>query len=236
MCTVSIVPSNGQWILTSNRDEHIMRAAHMPQPYRHGNKTIWYPSDPKAGGTWFAVSSSLATLVLLNGAENKHQVASYYRKSRGLIVLELLSTPDTVVAQWDTLDLFQIEPFTLVVFEYPNLHQLRWDGNHKSSVELDINQAYIWSSSTLYSAEVRDLRGLWFADFLAQNTEVTPADLLRFHHTTQENDTANGLVMQRSANLKTISITQLVVAANSAQLQHFDLVTTVQSVHTINRE
>jgi len=236
MCTVSIVPSNGQWILTSNRDELTERAAHPPQPYVHQNKTIWYPSDPKAGGTWFAVTSALATVVLLNGAEKKHAIEPFYRKSRGLIVLELLSESDSVLMHWKSIDLTQIEPFTLVVFEYPHLHQLRWDGQHKSTVALDVNQPHIWSSATLYSSKIRAEREQWFADFLVQKPTITAADLFSFHQTRHPNNTKNGLVMERSTFLKTISITQLVIDANSAQLKHVDLLSNNQSVHALNRE
>lgn len=236
MCTVSVVPVNGQWIITSNRDETVLRSALAPESYTLNDKTIWYPRDPKAGGTWFAVSASLATVVLLNGAEHKHQAGSAYRRSRGLIVLDLLSGVQSVLAEWDALDLDQIEPFTLVVFEQTQLHQLRWDGVHKSRMDLDANRAHIWSSATLYSPENRAAREASFFDYLAQKPEVIPADLLDFHQLNLFDRNKTGLLNKPSGALQTISITQLVVHTNTAQLLHIDLPTKNQTIHQINRQ
>ena len=89
MCTVSFVNANGKIIITSNRDEKIIRPkAIEPKSYCINNKNILFPKDPKAGGTWFAVDEYSNIIVLLNGADEKHIVTGNYKKSRGLIVLE----------------------------------------------------------------------------------------------------------------------------------------------------
>ena len=56
-----------------------------------GEKII-FPKDPKAGGTWYAIDEFGTILVLLNGADEKHKVQLPYRKSRGLIVLDIISS------------------------------------------------------------------------------------------------------------------------------------------------
>jgi uncharacterized protein with NRDE domain len=53
-------------------------------------KNVIYPKDPKAGGTWYVVDENGTVLVLLNGAEEKHTIKLSYRKSRGLIVLDII--------------------------------------------------------------------------------------------------------------------------------------------------
>jgi uncharacterized protein with NRDE domain len=50
----------------------------------------YLPEDPKAGGTWYVVDENGTVLVLLNGAEEKHTIKLSYRKSRGLIVLDII--------------------------------------------------------------------------------------------------------------------------------------------------
>lgn len=140
------------------------------------------------------------------------------------------------LAEWEVLDLDQIEPFTLVVFEQTQLHQLRWDGVHKSRMDLDANRAHIWSSATLYSPENRAEREASFFDYLAQKPEVNPADLLDFHQLNLFDRNKTGLLNKPSGALQTISITQLVVHTNTAQLLHFDLPTKNQTVHQINRQ
>src|SRR5690349_14149458 len=146
MCTVSFVKSNGRIIITSNRDEKIIRpAAIPPRNYTVNGKNVIFPKDPKAGGTWYIVDEKGTVLVLLNGAEEKHQLESSYRKSRGLIVLELISE-DSSKDYWDKINLDNIEPFTIVLFQDNQLFQLRWNGNQKEKVILDTDEKHIWSS------------------------------------------------------------------------------------------
>ena len=117
MCTVSFVNVNNKIIITSNRDEKIIRpSAIPPKNYNINGKNVIFPKDPKAGGTWYVVDEKGTVLVLLNGADEKHQVEPLYRKSRGLIVLELISE-NSPKDFWNKIDLENIEPFTLVLFQ-----------------------------------------------------------------------------------------------------------------------
>ena len=133
MCTVSFVNANGKIIITSNRDEKTLRPnAIEPKNYLINNKKIIFPKDKKAGGTWFAIDEHSTIIVLLNGAEEKHLLKESYRKSRGLIVLDLISSKSAIQA-WKFIDLENIEPFTIVLFENQKLYQLRWDETQKST-------------------------------------------------------------------------------------------------------
>ncbi len=59
MCTVSFVKTADSIIITSNRDEKIIRpSAIPPKSYRVNNQNLIYPKDPKAGGTWFATNEA----------------------------------------------------------------------------------------------------------------------------------------------------------------------------------
>ena len=93
MCTVSFVQTNDTIIITSNRDEKTLRpSAIPPRSYTVNGKNLIFPKDPKAGGTWFVANAYGVILVLLNGAYEKHEVLLPYRKSRGLIVLDMISS------------------------------------------------------------------------------------------------------------------------------------------------
>ena len=222
MCTVSFVNSNNKIIITSNRDEKVIRPnAVEPKEYLVNNKKIIFPKDPKAGGTWYAISNS-TVLVLLNGAEEKHQLKESYRKSRGLIVLDLISS-NSVVQSWNDIDLKTIEPFTLVLFEDGKLYQLRWNEIEKTSTLLNINKNYIWSSSTLYPKNVREERANWFYAFLDSNPEISATEMMQFHQYTEDGNQENGLVINRNDALKTLSITQTVIENNKVVLSHIDL-------------
>lgn len=223
MCTVSFVSSNDKIIITSNRDEKVIRpSAIEPKNYSLNNKNIIFPKDPKAGGTWYAIDENGTVLVLLNGASEKHKVVLPYRKSRGIIVLDIISA-GSPLNHWNEIDLDNIEPFTLVLFQNQKLYQLRWDGTQKETTSLDITQNYVWSSSTLYPKEVRETRSQWFYSFLETKPDITPDEMLNFHRYTEEKNQENGLVINRNNEMKTLSITQSVIEKNKVTILHCDL-------------
>ena len=222
MCTVSFVSSNDKIILTSNRDETVLRPAIPPQWYVVNGKEILFPKDTKAGGTWFASDKKANTIVLLNGAAEKHKHLFTYRKSRGIIVLDLIGS-ESPIKSWHEIDLNSVEPFTIVLFEHQKLYQLRWNGFEKETVSLETNKKYVWSSSTLYPNDIRQQRSNWFYSFLETKPNVTEAEMFHFHRYTEEGNSENGLVINRNENLQTLSITQLVLDAKTAQMKHCDL-------------
>ena len=93
MCTVSYYKSDEFIVITSNRDESALRpSAVSPQKRSLIQSWACYPIDPLHNGTWFAINQHKNILVLLNGAEKKHTYTPPYKKSRGLILLELIDS------------------------------------------------------------------------------------------------------------------------------------------------
>lgn len=223
MCTVSFVPLKNGFCITSNRDESIEREkAIPPQKYIINNKAVYFPKDPKAGGTWFAHDNKNC-IVLLNGAKEKHIVKERYRKSRGLIVTQLIASKN-LIAEWNEIDLEAIEPFTLVVFYQEKLFQLQWNEVEKSFLELEATKSYIWSSSTLYEKEIRAERASWFQVFMVSNEVTTPQKLLQFHQFTQGENKKYGLQINRNNLLKTVSITQCEIINDKLTFNYIDLI------------
>ena len=231
MCTVSFVCANDKIIITSNRDEQVLRPAIPPKNYLINNKKIVFPKDPKDGGTWYAVDDSAAILVLLNGASEKHHWQPPYRRSRGLIVLDIISGTSPLES-WEAIDLENLEPFTLILYQTKQLYQLRWDGVEKELVRLDATKNYVWSSATLYPAAVREKRQEWFYQFLDTNPDINQDKMFHFHRYTENADKENGLVINRNDKLKTLSITQTVVEKNNVIMVHYDLIDQNQSAHS----
>ncbi|MCC9071850.1 NRDE family protein [Flavobacterium sp. F-65] len=224
MCTVTFVNSNGKIILTSNRDEKVIRpSAIPPKNYIRKGRHITFPKDSKAGGTWYALDDKGTVLVLLNGASIKHEVILPYRKSRGLIVLDIIEQ-ESPKDFWDVINLENIEPFTLVLYQKNRLFQLRWDGILKETIELSPDESHIWSSVTLYSEEIREKRANWFRSFLTGKSEISSSEMLDFHRYTEKDNTENGLVINRDNELKTLSITQTVIEKNKVMLGYYDLI------------
>jgi len=232
MCTVSFVAANDKIIITSNRDEAVLRPALKPAEYLVNGRKILFPRDPQAGGTWFATNEKSDVIVLLNGAAEKHKHLFNYRKSRGLIVLDLISS-ESAIQTWREIDLDNIEPFTLVLFESGKLYQLRWDFSEKETVVLDTAKNYVWSSSTLYPNEIREKRSQWFYSFLETKSDVNENEMFNFHRYTEDKNPENGLVIDRNGQLKTLSITQAVIENQSLKMMHFDLIDQTESSHFI---
>jgi hypothetical protein len=225
MCTVSFVNNNKEVIITSNRDEKIMRpSAIPPKNYIKNGKNIIFPKDEKAGGTWFAVDTQGTILVLLNGGVEKHEVQSHYRKSRGLIVLDIIGQ-ESPKDFWYEIDLDNIEPFTLVLYQNKMLYELIWDGNAKKESTLDAAKNHIWSSVTLYPEVIRKERVHWFDFFLTKKKKPAPIDMMRFHRYTEIENDENGMIINRNNILKTLSITQAVIEKNKGMVAYCDLQT-----------
>ena len=221
MCTVSFVKHKETFIITSNRDEHISRPlAFDPRQEIVNGRKIVYPKDPKAGGTWFAVNDDRVATVLLNGAFRRQKYTGNYRMSRGLVLLEIISSK-VPKDQLRKIELNNIAPFTIVFWEDPSLLEFRWDGRRRYVKELDSQEYHIWSSTTLYTPEVIKYRSDLFEQFMSLPGEKNQQNLLEFH-TSNNKDQENGFVINRENGLKTFSITQAVIG-EEATLMHKDL-------------
>lgn len=214
MCTVTYFPLKNNIILTSNRDEKPNRSAQEI----HREKGVFYPKDATKNGTWFAVSENENVIILLNGAFENHQRKTEYKKSRGLIVLDLIKEENIFNALQCT-DLQNIEPFTLVIFQKKQLAEFRWDGAEKHFKMLDNNRSYIWSSATLYDESASEKRGQIFQEFI-QNEKISEETIWDFHHQ-KTNDLENGITIKRQNTIQTISTTQLVIS-DKMTLKHHD--------------
>lgn len=223
MCTVTYLPFAGHgFLLTSNRDELVERSAIPPQRYLIGEQEILFPKDPQGQGSWFASAmEGNWTACLLNGAAEKHHHNPPYRKSRGLVLLDFFSWNDPERFAKEE-DFSGIEPFTMVMVHADGknrlLFQLRWDEKQVSFEQFDPSKPRIWSSSTLYTPEVRALRETWFAKWLQQFPEYTQRDVIRFHHFAGDGDAQHNLVMMRNEQLRTISITSVATSGDGPLL------------------
>lgn len=222
MCTVSFIASKDKVFLTSNRDEHESRPkAFVPEKVVINGTNVIFPKDPKAGGTWFAINEYGTVVVLLNGAFVYHESMGAYRKSRGLIVLETISSANSLETL-KNMELENIEPFTVVLYQDSELFELRWDGTHKFFKQLERDTPHIWSSATLYSPKAMEERKKAFDAFNAGIKDNVATDIMGFH-TNKSQDTENGFIIDRETGLKTFSVTQAVVGETEISLQHRDL-------------
>ena len=224
MCTVTYLPlENQKFILTSNRDVGYTRQkALAPQKYIEDGVELFYPKDGKAGGTWIGTSSKNRTLCLLNGGFNNHKSGGSYRSSRGKIVIDLLKC-DNIEKELKTIDLLDIEPFTLVIVDWQldlKLMEFVWDGSAGHLRNLT-QEMYIWSSSTLFTKEMKNLRKKWFSTW-RKNNRIDQESILKFHHDAGIGDPNVDVILKRE-RVGTVSITSIIKDAKGIQM-HYEVI------------
>lgn len=223
MCTVSFIPVRDTFYLTSNRDEKRTRKkANPPIAYTVAGARMIFPRDGEAGGTWIVLKENGDAAVLLNGAFLHHLSSGPYKKSRGLLLLEIMST-ERPTQTFGRIDLEGIEPFTLVILEKKCLYEFRWDGQERYCKQLPTNRAHIWSSATLYDGLVSKKREQWLATFLNNTPQPTQYDILTFHQQAGEGNPEQDLLMKRSDIYSTVSITSILVNEDRATMKYLDL-------------
>ena len=235
MCTVSFIyKGNEQFVLTSNRDESPMRETLKPSIYNALDTKMMFPKDAVAGGTWIETSDKKRVVCLLNGGFEKHLRLPKYRHSRGVVVKDFLASTNITetVAKYN-LDL--IEPFTIVIVDWNTtvqLFELVWDGTQKHFQKLPLTP-HVWSSSTLYTEEMKEMRRTWFESFQKQET-LHATSLLNFHKTAGIGNPDVDVIMDRGV-VKTISITQVEKTADIITMNYYDLVKDSHNVRSFNQ-
>lgn len=223
MCTVTYLPAKENLHITSNRDEKNRRTdAFAPAVYQSPSGRIMYPKDGDAGGTWISGHENGNVVVFLNGGFVAHTPRPPYRKSRGLVLLDLIGHPTPYTA-FQSVNLHNIEPFTAVIRDNAILFECRWDGEQKHTTELDALAPHIWSSVTLYDTETIAKRKGWFDEWVAVNSEPTQEEILHFHQFTGDGDSHNDLKMNRDGNMLTVSITSIEINNNGLGMNYLDL-------------
>lgn len=222
MCTVSFVPLKDSFVLTSNRDEKTARPTISPKIYTDKGIKLLYPKDEMAGGTWVVAKNEGTAIVLLNGAFENHKKKPNYLKSRGVVLMEMIKASNPI-SHFSTISLKGVEPFTLIVFQNNKLVELKWDEKQKYALEHSVSEPHIWSSSTLYNQEQRELRTQWFENFSTKNHPLSPEKILSFHKNTQTENTEYGLVINRDDITRTLSITQLLLQNNHIEMIYVDI-------------
>lgn len=224
MCTITFVPlSNSSYgfVLTSNRDEAVVRETLTPDVYVEDGVRLFYPKDIVAGGTWIGISEHKRLVCLMNGGFEKHRRKPPYLKSRGLVVKDLLLAVNLLPA-FSELELGYVEPFTAIVVEWKKgveLYRLVWDGKKRHQEKLPFRN-HIWASSFLYSPEIRKKREQDFRKF-CRGGNPGPVEMMKFHSSEGEG-AIDGLVIDRGL-LKTCSITQVLKSSDDVRMIYKDL-------------
>lgn len=245
MCTLTFVPlENNNFILTSSRDEQKTRKNSELPTFTTLNKTkILRPVDGDAGGSWIGITEKGRTLCLLNGAFQRHNRNTPYRKSRGVILMELLAT--TSQSDIEKYDFSKIESFTLIWIEKHkkdtafSLTEYRWveEENKLYKKVMDTKYAYIWSSATLYTSEIAEKREEWFEEwtkfYLKKGQPLdTISQILWYFHVKggeKQNASPREQILMNDPQGGTVSLTQIIshfglnTAKKALTMKHYNL-------------
>lgn len=183
---------------------------------------LYRPLDSRSKGSWIVTSDDGVTGCLLNGAFGKHERHLPYKHSRGKVLLDLMQEKNKL-EHLRTVDLDNIEPFTLVLFKGDIIMEMRWDEKQKHFKSIDPHKPEIWSSATLYSEEKAKMREEWFAKWLAEKGQ-SPATLEDFHHHGGIGDPEVDIIMKRKKGPCSVSITSLVKNSQKAEFCFEDLI------------
>jgi uncharacterized protein with NRDE domain len=210
MCTVTYLPlGSTNFILTSNRDETPFRKTLPPKRYLENGIELTYPKDALAGGTWIGLSEKKRLVCLLNGGFETHERKVPYKMSRGVLVKKILSEKNAV-SFIHAFNFKGIEPFTLILvdwFERLKTYELVWDGATIHFKEFS-QEPKIWSSSILYTEDMKAVRKEWFADWLLENQQFSQDKILEFHQNENLGSKETSPKMKR-AFLETVRITSV---------------------------
>lgn len=223
MCTVTFVPTtNNNFLFTSNRDEFVGRSASNMVREKVGKKTLLYPQDALAKGTWIALSDHNQLVCILNGAFKKHKHHPPYRLSRGIMALKFFSY-DYAEDFFDEFNFTGIEPFTMIIFDNGALYELRWDEKKKHIKRLNTQQSHLWASCPLYSDEWIEKRQQWFKNWQTTTPLFNQDSILDFHKNAGEGNPEYDLVINRQNILQTTSITSIVRTSDKMSLRFENL-------------
>ena len=228
MCTLSYIPVDEGYIFTHNRDERMDRLSSKNIVQKQsGKRTIYFPQDLEANGTWMAYSPKFRSACILNGGQKKYSRKTSYRKSRGLMVLESFEA-ETVEDFYLNYNFTDIEPFTLILKGENEFCALIHDEDSTHLKHFNPSEKLIWSSTTLYSSEVRQKRELWFENWISGDPGFTPENISKFHRSAGEGKEESDLIMSRWGILKTVSITQIIETQDSKKINYWDFIGNAQ--------
>jgi hypothetical protein len=236
MCTVTIVPHERGVRLVCNRDERRSRPAALPPRIHHlGGRRSLFPVDPQGGGTWIGVNDAGVIVALLNlrGAFPPapvlhprwrsfatHVINSQSKRSRGLIVRELMRCPSLrrATEAVQHLDPRGFEPFRVVILHGDRVAVAASDGVMRiQCTQWRLEAPLLFTSSSLGDALVGPPRQRLFERVVIRNRTGWLDGQARFHNHQWSRRPEISIRMER-ADALTVSRASVDVTNDTRQL------------------
>jgi len=162
MCTLTLVPAEHGYLAGMNRDELLSRPQALPPKVSQQHSVeIVYPRE-SAGGTWIACNAQGNLVALLNWNCGESPYVGEKRRTRGLVIPELIGEPDLSAtdSHYRHMNLDGLFPFRLVgvFWREQTINEWRWDGAASRKFEIPWARKH-WFSSSLSDSSAEKERG-----------------------------------------------------------------------------
>jgi len=221
MCTLSLVPKAGGFLLGMNRDEKRTRAEALPPGlHRCGDLSALYPSEP-GGGTWIGINEAGLCAALINWY-SRPQYQGDPAFSRGAIIPRLLAFPslDDMERSLFSLPLERLNPFRLFVIGRNSgaVREYRSEGSGTERVDHPWVTNH-WFSSGHDEASAITTRSAVCLKAAEEPDASTLPWLKRLHSSHDPKEGASSICMHRD-EAETVSMTILKVSGKSAAMRY----------------
>lgn len=215
MCTVTLLKTSDEFLLTMNRDERHERPAEEPprvvDPSGRAPRCVW-PIDSKSGGTWIGMNARGLTACLLNGylPGDAQPTLSGSHLSRGAIVPDVLRHGVyTDALHWLQHDFepWQFGSFTLLIAAGLEATAVTWRGGRSLEFHSPAGNWSLWSSSSWNADEVLPWRRREFDRWIAEGARR--AEGMPAYHLLQPEGMAEWSPLMHRSYSATRSITQV---------------------------
>jgi hypothetical protein len=185
MCTVTVVPHQKGIRVMCNRDERRSRPAALPpQVHDLGRRLAAFPVDPRGGGSWVGANDAGIVVSLLNVSGPSQSSSQVPKRSRGLIVREVLrcGSLSDVLETVAVLDARQFDMFRLVAMHRLTAVDVTTDGVRTAiRPQITIDAPLLFTSSSLGDALVEAPRQQLFQEMVVERRSEWLRGQARFH-------------------------------------------------------
>ncbi|WP_066757005.1 NRDE family protein [Crocinitomix algicola] len=234
MCTATYLKDKkGRVIFTTNRDENVSRPTSPPAIHNIEGQRLLFPQDQLAGGTWVAIAETGQISCVLNGAPDEVSwLGTTAKYSRGQVLLDSFKR-ENIQQFYQDDSIMNAHPFTLLIIpkNADKISIVRWNGKEKWIDEADANQPEIWSAHTLYPKDQRERRARIFHDWSNELHERTPNAVWQMH---QSSENQNGLLLENSQHVNTVSTTQIVLGQSHCTMSYFQMDEDLKTVEAMS--
>lgn len=212
MCTASWILEGSGYELFFNRDEKLTRKpADPPKLDQRDGIRFLAPSDGDFGGTWIGTNEFGVSVCLLNGVHSAGIPAPANRRSRGLLVLDLIAARSVseLAARLEAGGFSLYAPFTMAALGPSEpAAVMEWNGS-ETSFRFQPERQFMLTSSSFDSGRVKEGRRKRYA---LLPTAATPEQLRAFHGSHEPEASAYSVCIHRT-DAQTVSFSRIRVSA-----------------------